>query len=441
MENVYKFLINESGIKSGDFVVIGVSGGPDSMALLHVMNKIKKELNISLICAHINHNVREESEAERIFLQNYCEKQGIIFEHMKIEKYGDDNFHNEARTIRYNFFEKVINHYNAKFLLTAHHGDDLMETILMRVVRGSTLKGYSGFSKIVEKEGYKILRPFITLTKTDIEKYNKANKIKYVVDKSNFKDVYTRNRYRKYLLPFLKSEDPHVHLKFLKFSETLLETNEYINNQMNCVRNKVLKQGSIDIEKFKELEKVIQIKIIYSLLEAIYCDDLIIINDAHVNLILSLIKSNKASSLIHLPNNVICTKSYNNLSFSFYEPLNEQYEIELTDMVNLPNGKNIEVVESSEWGNNFVTRLSSKEVSLPLYVRTRKNGDKIEIKKMRGSKKVNDIFINEKVTIEERNSWPIVLDSKDNIVWLPGLRKTKFDKEKNEEYDIVLRYY
>ena len=107
--------------------------------------------------------------------------------------------------------------------------------------------------------------------------------------------------------------------------------------------------------------------------------------------------------------------------------------MELVDMINLPNGKNIEVVESSEWGNNFVTRLSSKEVSIPLYVRTRKNGDKLEIKKMRGTKKINDVFINEKISIEERNLWPIVLDSKENIVWLPGLRKTKFDKDKNEE--------
>ncbi len=441
MKEVYNFLLNESGIECKDAVVIGVSGGPDSMALLYIMNKLRKEQDLFLICAHVNHNVREESENERIFLQKYCEKEGICFEYMKIEGYGDDNFHNEARTIRYNFFEKLIKHYNAKFLLTAHHGDDLMETILMRIVRGSTLKGYSGFSKIVQKEGYKIIRPFVTLTKEDIEKYDKENKIKYVVDKSNFKDVYTRNRYRKCVLPFLKSEDPNVHLKFLKFSETLLENNEYINNQMNCVKNRVLKQGVLDIEKFKELEKVIQIKIIYSILETIYGDDLIIINDAHVNLILNLINSNKVNSVVHLPNNVICSRAYNDLTFNFYEPLNEQYEIELIDIVNLPNGKNIEVVENSEWGNNFVTRLSSKEVALPLHARTRRNGDKMEVKKMRGSKKINDIFIDEKISINERNLWPIVLDSNEKIVWLPGLKKSRFDKDKNEEYDIVLRYY
>ncbi len=441
MEEVYEFLTKKCGIKYKDTIIIGVSGGPDSMALLHMMNKIKKEMDLFLICAHVNHNVRVESEDERVFLQKYCDNEGIYFEYMKIESYGEDNFHNEARTIRYNYFEKLVKQYGAKYLLTAHHADDLIETILMRIVRGSTLKGYSGFTRIVEKDGYKILRPLIKMTKDELVNYDKENKIKYVTDKSNYKDVYTRNRYRKYLLPFLKSEDPRVHMKFLKFSETLLETNEYIESQMNNVKNKVFKQGILDIEKFLDLESVIQTKIIYSILEKIYGDDLIIISDVHVNLIFNLIKSGKANSVVHLPNNVICTKAYNELTFNFYDPVNEEYEIEISDMVNLPNGKNIELVDESDWESNFVTRLSSKEVALPLHVRTRRNGDKMTVKKMLGSKKINDIFIDDKISTDERNIWPIVLDAKENIVWLPGLKKSKFDKEVNEEYDIILRYY
>lgn len=441
MNEVYDYIKNKSGIKNKDTVVVGVSGGPDSMALLHIMNKIRKEMDLFLICAHVNHNVRVESENERLFLQEYCEKEGIYFEYMKIEGYGEDNFENEARTIRYNYFEKLIKQYGAKFLLTAHHGDDLIETVLMRIVRGSTLKGYSGFTKEVQKDGYKILRPFITLTKSEIEEYNKENKIKYVIDKTNFEDIHTRNRYRKYVLPFLKNENPNVHLKFLKFSEVLLENNEYIEKEVCNLKNKVLKQGILDIEKFKELDNVIKTKIIYSIMETIYGDDLLIISDAHVNLIINLVYSSKANSSIHLPNNVICTKSYNDLTFNFYEPTNEEYEVEIIDMVNLPNGKNIEVVDSSEWTNNFVCRLSLKEVQLPLYVRTRRNGDKMQIKKMLGNKKINDIFIDEKVPMEQRNTWPVVLDAKEEIVWLPGLRKSKFDKEIDEEYDITLRYY
>lgn len=441
MEEVYDFLLNKSGIKQNDTVVVGVSGGPDSMALLYLMNKLKHELDLFLVCAHVDHNVRVESEDERKFLERFCESEGIYFKYMKIENYGDDNFENEARTIRYNYFDKLVKEYNAKFLLTAHHGDDLIETILMRIVRGSSLKGYSGFSRIVEKDGYKILRPLITVTKEQIETFDKENGIEYVIDRTNFDDIHTRNRYRKYVLPFLKSENPNVHLKFLKFSEILLENNAYIDREMNNLKNKVLKEGILDINKFKELDKVIQTKIIYSILETIYGDDLLIISDVHVTLILNLIYSNKPNLIVHLPNNVICTKTYDDVSFNFYEAKDEVYEIEINDIVNLPNGKNIEVVEESEWTNNFCTRLSSKEVSLPLHVRSRRNGDKINIKKMKGTKKLNDIFIDEKIPIKDRKIWPVVLDANENIVWVPGLRKSKFDKEKNEEYDIILRYY
>jgi len=441
MEEVYNFLLNESGIKRNDIVVVGVSGGPDSMALLYLMNKLKHELDLFLICAHVDHNVRKESKDERKFLESYCKKEGIFFRYSEITTYGDDNFENEARTFRYNYFDKLIHEYNAKFLLTAHHGDDLIETILMRIVRGSSLKGYSGFSRIVNKEDYKIIRPLITMTKEEIEEFDKENNIDFVIDKTNFDDVHTRNRYRKYVLPFLKNENPNVHLKFLKFSEILLETNAYIDKEANNQKNKVIKEGILDVEKFKELDKIIQTKIIYSILETIYGDDLLIVSDVHVTLVMNLINSNKPNLVVHLPNNVMCTKTYNEVSFNFKEQKDEVYEIEINDIVNLPNGKNIEVLTDSEWTNNFVTRLSSKEVTLPLHVRTKKIGDKIHIKNMKGTKKIKDIFIDEKIDPKERRIWPVVVDAKEDIVWLPGLRKSKFDKDKNEEYDIVLRYY
>ena len=206
------------------------------------------------------------------------------------------------------------------------------------------------------------------------------------------------------------------------------------------VINKVFKQGVLDIEKFLELEKIIQTKIIYNILEKIYGDDLLIITDIHVNLIMNLIKSNKSNSLVHLPNNVIAIKAYNSLSFSFNEQSCEDYEIELGDVVNLPNGKNIETINYSDDTTNYTIRLNSKEVELPLYVRNRKNGDKIEVKGMLGSKKVNNIFTDDKISMKDRNLWPIVCDAKDNIVWIPGLKKSKFDKEKDEEYDIILKY-
>ena len=147
---------------------------------------------------------------------------------MIIKEYGDDNFHNEARFIRYNFFENIVHKYEANYLMTAHHGDDLIETVLMRIVRGSNLSGYAGFRDVIEMDDYTIVRPLISWTKKELEEYDQENKVKFYVDESNTKDTYTRNRYRKYVLPFLKEEEPDVHLKFLKFSKSLDEASKFI---------------------------------------------------------------------------------------------------------------------------------------------------------------------------------------------------------------------
>lgn len=441
MEEVYNFIKNKIGLEPNDTIVVGVSGGPDSMALLYILNEFKKKLDLKIVCAHVNHNKRVESEQEKIDLENYCKANNIIFEYIKITKWGDDNFHNEARSVRYNFFEELVMNYGAKYLMTAHQGDDLIETILMRIVRGSTLKGYSGFSRIVDKGTYKIVRPLITVTKDEIMEFDKANGIKYAIDQSNNEDHYTRNRYRHTVLPFLKHEDPKVHKKFLKYSEILLEYSDYVDKEANKVFNKVFINGNLDIDKFNELDNIIQTKIIYTILEKIYGDDLLIIGAVHVELIFDLIRSNKSNSIVHLPNNVIVIKSYNELSFSFDDDESSEYEIEIDGRVNLPNGKIIEIVDESIDTSNYTIRLSSNEVKLPLYVRNRKDGDRIEVKGLNGTKKVKAIFIDEKIKISDRDSWPVVLDATDKIVWIPGLKKSKLDKKITEEYDIVMKYY
>lgn len=440
MEEVYEFISKKLNLTEMDSVVIGVSGGPDSMALLYIMNQFKEKIGFKIICAHVNHNKRPESEKEQECLEKYCKENNIIFEYIKIDNWGDDNFHNEARTVRYNFFDEIINMYSAKYLMTAHHGDDLIETILMRIVRGSTLKGYSGFSRVVVKDNYTLVRPLITVTKAEIEDFDIKNNIWYAIDSSNNEDHYTRNRYRHKVLPFLKKEDPNVHKKFLKYSKTLLENNEFIENEANKYFNKVFHNGNLNIDKFIQLDKVIQNKIIYSILERIYGDDLFIICDAHVDLIFNLISSNKSNSIVHLPNNLVVIKSYNDLVFTYDEEQTDKYEIEVSDIVNLPNGKIIEkTTDTNEISNNII-RLNSKEIVLPLYVRNKRNGDKMTIKGMNGTKKISDIFIDDKIKTSERNAWPVVLDSEENIVWLPGLKKSKFDKKISQEYDIILRY-
>lgn len=425
----------------GDTIVVGCSTGPDSMALMDMLIKIRKKYNLFLICAHVNHNVRKESYEEAIFMEKYCNENNVVFESMVIENYGDDNFHNEARNIRYNFFEKLVNKYNANYLMTAHHADDLMETILMRIVRGSNLNGYSGFKKIVDMGNYFLVRPLIEYTKDELLEYDKLNNVPYYIDSSNSKTKYTRNRYRKVVLPFLKEEDPNVHKKFLKFSKNLCQANEFIEKERNSALKKVLVNGKINIPKFNEIDSFLQKEILYFLMELYYQDDLILLSDRHINLLFNVIYGNKKNVTVNLPNGVLAVREYDIFYLTKETDELTTYEIEIGDIAELPNHHSIKKVNQCDENGNDVCRLSSSEVQLPLIVRTRKLGDKINVKGMTGSKKIKDIFIDNKISKSSRDLWPIVVDSLDRVVWIPGIKKSKFDKKKEESYDIILKYY
>ena len=248
-------------------LVIGCSAGPDSMALLHYL---KTNTPNPLIVAHINHNIRKESYEEENYLNAFCEKNNITFESITIEKYTENNFENEARNKRYNFYEKILKKYNTNYLFLAHHGDDLIETILMKIIRGSNLEGYAGIKTISKKKNYYIIRPFIQYTKQDLINYNIKNNIKYYIDKSNEDTTYTRNRYRHNILPLLKEENENIHKQFLKYSNTLLEYNTYIEEELLNIYPKVIKNNILNIDIFKTYHPFLQKNILYKYLNTNY---------------------------------------------------------------------------------------------------------------------------------------------------------------------------
>lgn len=435
MSEAYNFLIGAVR----DSVIVACSGGPDSMALLSLVVKLKEKINLKVIVAHINHNVRDESESEKEFVYNYCVQNGLIFEYMKISDYKGYNFENEARDRRYSFFDSLVKKYGCKYVLTAHHGDDLIETILMRIVRGSSLKGYSGFSRVSSRDGYSVLRPLIHVTKDEILEYNKANGIDYVIDRTNFLDIHTRNRYRKYVLPVLKNEDINVHDRFYKFSSLLGEYESFIEKYVDGIDN-VLIDGVLNVPNALLLDRIIVFRIINKMFEYYYGDKLFLVNDRHTLLVYNLICSSKPNSFIYLPNGFKCVRSYDELRIIKDSDIGD-YDFVFDGFIYLPNGKNIELVKNTSLNDNNVIRLNSADISLPLHVRTKLDGDRIFIKNMDGSKKIKDIFIDCKVPMHDRNLWPIVLDSAGNIVWLPGLKKSKFDRRFDEDCDIILKYY
>ena len=419
-------------------VVVAVSGGPDSMVLLDLVLKLEKEIKI-IVC-HVNHKHRLASEEEAQMVENFTKKNNLIFEYMEITEYTDDNFHNYAHQKRYEFFEKIINKYQAKTLLTAHHGDDLIETVLMRLVRGSTLEGYAGLKMISERNNYFILRPLLMYTKAEIKNYADKNNIPYRIDESNNENVYTRNRYRHNVLPFLKEEEKNVHLKFNKFSKLLLLYSDFVNDIVQDKINDVYVNNVLSVDKFQKEPEIIKIKIIEYMLEQHYKNDLSVISDVHTKMIYQILMSNKSNIIVNLPNNFIGLKNYNEFKITY--PLEkDNYNYEFTGYLCLPNKHIIKEIKQSIDNSNNEIKLNSKEISLPLYVRTRRSGDKIAVKGLEGHKKVKDILIDEKIKQEQRDTLPVVTDSNNEIIWLPGIKKSKFSKQNNEKYDIIIRYF
>lgn len=437
MNRSLEFLKNN--LKTDSTILVACSGGPDSMCLLYLINCLKKEMNLKVIVAHVNHNIREESLSELEFVKEYCNLNDNIFEEYTIEKKDEYN-ESDYRNFRYDFFREIIKKYDAKYLLTAHHGDDLIETILMRIIRGSNLNGYSGIKMLINQDNYQVLRPLLYYTKDDILKFNEENEIRFVNDYTNDLDIYTRNRYRHHVLPFLKQEEKEAHLKFLKYSEELQETELFVETIINNYKNDVIQNEKLNVDKFKELDKFIQKRIIIDLLKKAYGINLYYVNDKNIKEIIRVLCNNNSRNIIFdLPMEYSGIIDYGWFSIKRKE-IHNSYKFELNNELKLPNGDIIKIVEDTDDKSNYIIRLNKSELSLPLYVRSRKDGDFIEVKGLNGSKKIKDIFIDEKVSLEKRKSWPILVDANNTILWIPGLKKSKFDKEKNEIYDIIIKY-
>lgn len=428
--------IQSLNISQDDYVIVACSGGPDSMLLLYVLNS----LNYKCVCAHVNHNLREESKEEYEYVEKYCKDNNIIFEGIELHDLPKVNTELKAREKRYEFFKKLVDKYKAKYVFTAHHGDDLIETILLRIVRGSTLNGYAGFNKITHKDGYDIIRPLVYMTKDEIESYLNEKNIKYYIDATNMSDEHLRNRYRKYVLPILKEEYKDVHLKFLKFHDEAQGYYDYVNELVYKYMDNIFVDNSLDINKFNELDEFIKLKLLKEIIRIYYPDNLYLIDDNHINEILKLIISDKPNIELVLPDNIIVKKTYNKLLFNVKKEEISDYKIELNDKLETSCGIIKYINEDNVDKSNNIIRLNSKDIKLPLYIRNRKDGDKIQVKNMNGSKKVNDIFIDAKINKDIRNIYPLVVDSNDAIVFIPGLKKSNLDIPINGDYDIIVKY-
>ena len=232
-QKVFETIKKYNLIENGDKIVVGVSGGPDSISLLNALKNIQKEgiLNFEIIVAHINHQIREEANSDEEYVKNYCLKNQIKFFSKRIDviNYANNNkigLEEAGRILRYNFFDEIMEEEKAQKVAIAHNKNDKAETIIMNILRGSGLSGLKGIEPI---RNNKIIRPLIECERTEIEEYAKKNKLNPRIDKTNFENDCTRNKIRNIVLPYIKKEfNPNIIETMNRLSEVAIETENYL---------------------------------------------------------------------------------------------------------------------------------------------------------------------------------------------------------------------
>lgn len=410
-----------------DKLVIALSGGVDSMVLFSIL----QSLGYQTIIAHVNHHKRAESEIEEQYIINMAQKYNIPYEINHYYHTGNNNFHDDAHTNRYSFFQKIAQKYGAKVICTAHHADDNLETVIANIMTGSNLYGYSGISPKLTINNFYIVRPLLLQSKDVLKKYAKENEITYFDDSSNDEDDYKRNRIRHHIIPTIKNECPDILDKTISYSIKLRESFLFIRS----LSEKYLKDNNQVIvpKSFSLLDEALQKDIICLLLEKQKLQK----NEKQILLIQKLINNDNPQGSITLCDGFEFKKRYNlcfiekfNDKLQFNEQLNIDNKVIIEDKFCLYFSKNIPL------SNAKFIKLCYNDIAFPLIIRNRMNED--AIKMPFGHKKLKDLFIDKKVPMEKRDNAIVVCDSTSNILWVINYAKSELVTKCKATGDIYL---
>ena len=402
----------EGLITKNDKVLVGVSGGTDSMCLLSLLEKASKKMGFDFIAVHINHNLRgEESVRDESFVEKYCQKNNIklICESVDVNKYAKKyakTIEQAARELRYEMFDKIMQKEKATVLAVAHHKDDQAETILMHIARGSSLKGARGMSL---KNGNTI-RPLLNFTREDIEQYNKANKIPSIKDSSNDDVNYNRNYIRHKVIPSLEKAYPDIVNSLCRFASKCAVDDDFIQSMIPLKLIQRMENAVKILNEADSLHLAIKTRLIKMAFEQLgaYYD----IEEKHIFEVLNLFKM-KNSSKINLPFKIVAYKEYDGvvLTSSKNVFVKKNCFSFKTGTINFDDfGEiNAEMLSDDDLpefgdGNHYV---DYESVPSDAIWRTRDNGDMFA-KIGSGGKKLNDYFTDKKVPLRLRDSVPIL---------------------------------
>lgn len=414
-------------------ILLAVSGGVDSMVLMHLMQRSAKKDGFHLAIAHVNHQLRSESAEEEAYLRQYCQKQGLPY-YSKEWKAADKSRNTEARArhFRYAFFTELMEKNAYSKLFTAHHSDDQAETIVMKLTRGSTLTNLVGIRSEQSFGEGQLIRPLLLFSKEQLERFAEQEKISYFEDSTNLTDEYVRNRMRHNVIPMLKKENQQFLQHMSDFSTQINYADELIQLViLPKYQRWVLETQEgwrIQLQELKREEKSIQFFFIQQLLQQTLVPQNINVSQKQVQQLLTLINDSKPQMMIDLEQDWQMIKEYDSaylrkrtmISENELFSLNVGEQLFLSENEWLCLEKSGDIVEQPERIRNWQERslTISSEIPLPLTVRHRKEGDRIALTPQL-TKRVKRIFIDQKIpnSVREKN-W-LILSSAEEIIWMP----------------------
>lgn len=414
-------------IKKGESVLVALSGGSDSIAMLHILSVLSEELGFSLYCAHINHNIREEAKSDEEFVKSYCKSLGIecFVKNADVLSYAKEisiSTELAGRKIRYDFFDEIMKKHSIDKLATAHNKNDSAESIMLHLTRGCGIDGMCGIPVI--RDGY-IIRPIIDLNKKEIEEYCEINKLNFVVDKSNFETDYTRNKIRLNIIPMIEDEiNPGFIDTITNNSQIFKETASFIDNYTKKLYKKIAVSDKLYLNELLNEDEIIIKNVILTHFKN-YIKKTQNLQQLHINEIVWHIKKEMAPKSINLPDGITAKIEYGTLYFEKTKKENIEFEYEISPGIELvipESGINILIKEEQEIKKNtkdkiyFYIREGKK-----FKVRNRRTGDKFLPCGMKGTKKLSDFFTDLKIPVSKRNITPILTYDYD-IVWVVGKR-------------------
>ncbi|MCU0413532.1 MAG: tRNA lysidine(34) synthetase TilS [Ignavibacteriaceae bacterium] len=445
-QKALKFIDENNLINKGDKILVALSGGADSAFLLSFLLKFKNRFKLDLAAFHLNHNLRKKTALEdEQFCSDFCSKNKIKFIGVSkdIKAYAKKfkvSIEEAGREIRYNELAKAAKKIGFNKIATAHNANDNIETILLNFIKGAGLKGLSGIP--IRRDN--IIRPILCLNAEEIRKYLKANKIPFRVDESNLDSDYERNFLRNEIIPKLKQKlNPRLEEKISNTSKIISEINSFIEKQVELIAQKAIESDGkvlrINLKTILQIDKSLLGIFLKSAVENNFDFELY---SENIFALVGLMKAQSGRS-VHLKEDIIASKERGELVIgkkTFTKSMKPTYKIKVGQNVRI-DGKLISIIKITGkmfkfTPNKSIEFISADGLTNDFEIRRWKNGDRFHPIGMKGTKKISDFLMDEKISSLKKNEH-LVLTNSGKIIWVIGLRIDERFKVKPETKKIL----